>query len=187
MISISNENIDEILAIYNTKNKLEIWKELNKKFGAFYTPREIVAYMTKESLISYLINNLSWKKEDKEKQIRALFIAKDKFLLSKNEFNIHNISEEIFNQIWGIIEDIDILLKKVKILDPAIGSGAFPMWLLHEISTIRYYIYWVFFTYFKIDCSEFKEADWKISMYKIKRDIIKNNIYWVDISPWSDV
>ncbi len=49
MISISSENIDEILQIYKTKKKLEIWKELNKKFGAFYTPREIVAYMTKES------------------------------------------------------------------------------------------------------------------------------------------
>ena len=32
-------------------------------------------------------------------------------------------------------------IKQIKILDPAIGSGAFPMGILHEISTIRYYIY----------------------------------------------
>lgn len=182
MISISEDNIDEILAIYESKNKLEIWNELNKKFGAFYTPREIVHYMTKESIISYLVNNLPWKRDEKEKQIRTLFDVKEKFLLNETEFKDNKLSEEIFNQIWGIIEEIDILLKKVKILDPAIGSGAFPMWILHEISTIRYYIYWVFFYHFKINFDEFKNDDSRVSMYKIKRDIIKNSIFWVDIS-----
>ncbi len=178
MISISPENIGEILNIYESKKKIEIGNELNKKFGAFYTPREIVHYMTKESLIAYLTNNL----KGKETQIRALFNLKEKFLLNKDEIKGSELSENIFDKVWEIVEAVDSLLKKVKILDPAIGSGAFPMWILHEISSIRYYIYWVFYKTFWMNTKEFKNEKWKISIYKIKRDIIQNNIYWVDIS-----
>lgn len=190
MISISPENIDEIVKIYESKKKIEIDKELNKKFGAFYTPREIVYYMTKESIISYLLNNLKGKKEENENKIRILFDLKEKFLVHKED-----ITEEVFETLANIIEEVDEKLQKVKILDPAIGSGAFPMWILHEISTIRYYIYWAFYIKFKVD-DKIKDflidnpvfkATWKwpekvVSMYKIKRDIIQNNIYWVDIS-----
>ena len=58
MISVSSDNIDEIVSVYRQKGKIQIGKELNKKFGAFYTPREIVHYMTRESLIAYLSNGL---------------------------------------------------------------------------------------------------------------------------------
>ncbi len=173
MISISPENIDEIVNIYESKKKIEIDKELNKKFGAFYTPREIVHYMTKESIISYLLNNLKGKKEENERKIRFLFDLKEKFLVTKED-----ITEEVFETLANIIEEVDEKLQKVKILDPAIWSGAFPMGILHEISTIRYYIYETF----GMNSAEFKNDQGKISMYKIKRDIIGNNIYWVDIS-----
>ena len=62
MISISSENIAEIVSEYeenlkkSKEKKLEIDNLINKKFGAFYTPREIVHYMTKESLVSFLAN-----------------------------------------------------------------------------------------------------------------------------------
>ena len=177
MISISPENIDEIVKIYESKKKIEIDKELNKKFGAFYTPREIVHYMTKESIISYLLNNLKGKKEENEEKIRILFDLKEKFLVTKAD-----ITEEVFETLANIIEEVDEKLQKVKILDPAIWSGAFPMGILHEISTIRYYIYWTFYKVFGMNSAEFKNDQGKISMYKIKRDIIQNNIYWVDIS-----
>lgn len=180
MISISTENIWEIIKIHESKKKIEIGNELNKKFGAFYTPREIVHYMTKESLISYLISNLKGKKDDNERKIKILFDLKEKFLTKREE-----ITEDVFKELWDIIEEVENLLQKVKILDPAIGSGAFPMWILHEISTIRYYIYGAFFHPFEIDYSKFKNAKWKVSMYKIKRDIIQKSIYWVDISAWA--
>jgi type I restriction-modification system DNA methylase subunit len=172
MISISPENIDEIVNIYENKKKVEIDKELNKKFGAFYTPREIVHYMTKESIISYLLNNLKGKREENEVKVRTLFDLKEKFLVTKAD-----ITEEIFDDLANIIEDIDEKLQKVKILDPAIGSGAFPMGILHEVSTIRYYIYGAFYKVFGMNSNEFKNKQGKISMYKIKRDIIQNNIY----------
>lgn len=183
MISISSENIDDILEEYNKnesswkKKKLEIDNVLNKKLGAFYTPREIVHYMTKESLIAYLVNNLKWKKEENEEKVRQLFDFKEQFLVTKWE-----ITESVFDKLASIITEVDELLKKVKVLDPAIGSGAFPMWLLHEISSIRYYIYWVFYETFGMNTADFKNESWKVSMYKIKRDVIQNNIYWVDIS-----
>lgn len=184
MISISSDNIDEIVAIYDDKNKVEIDKELNKKFWAFYTPREIVHYMTKESIIAYLVNNLSGKKEEKEEKIRLLFDYKDQYLtawdIRQSEFSTS------FEALWDIIEDVDSALSKVKILDPAVGSGAFPMGILHEVSTIRFYIYDVFYRAFNL---ESRLADYlieeKVSMYKIKREIIQNNIYWVDIEPWA--
>jgi len=78
--------------------------------------------MTKESLISYLISNLKGKKEDNERKVRKLFELKEKFLITKSE-----ITKEVFDEIADIIDNIDVLLQKVKILDPAIGSGAFPM------------------------------------------------------------
>jgi hypothetical protein len=93
--------------------------------------------MTKESLISYLVNNLKGNKEDKltkkekEIKIRTLFNLKEEFLLNKSDLKnsklSKSLSENVFEELADIIENIDNLLKKVKILDPAIGSGAFPM------------------------------------------------------------
>ena len=184
MISVDSNNIDKIVETYINKSSkkkgwfinmdIENWNvwNNNKKLWAFYTPREIVHYMTKESLINYLINNLDWKKEDKEKKVRDLFNFKDEYK-TKNELSKDEVKNNFYN-LEDIILKVDELLKKVKILDPAIGSGAFPMWILHEISTLRYYIYDILMW----DTSN-------ISMYKIKKNIIENNIYWVDIEPWA--
>lgn len=186
MISVDSININKIVETYNEKSSkkrgefitmdIENWNvwNNNKKLWAFYTPREIVHYMTKESLINYLINNLDWKKEDKEKKVRDLFDFKDKYL-TDNDLSIEKIKND-FENIKSIIIEVDEKIKKVKILDPAIGSGAFPMWILHEISTLRYYIYDVLIKHILWEKSN-------ISMYRVKKEIIENNIYWVDIEP----
>lgn len=188
MISISHENIDDVVELYDVKgkkSKIDFWKALNKKLGAFYTPREIVHYMTKESLIAYLINTIKWDKTTNEHLIRVLFELKEKFLLHKDDITNDWFDEQILDILWSSIEQIDSALKKVKILDPAVWSWAFPMWLLHEISSIRYYIYGVFHKEFGGTVETYKNTEWKISLYKIKREIILNNIYWVDIDPWA--
>ncbi len=182
MISINSDNIWKVLELYNKKNtnaKFDFWKELNKKLWAFYTPREIVHYMTKESLINYLINSLNI--ENWENIIRQLFELKEKFLLNSEDMKNESFSHEVLKQIWDNIVKIDWYLKAIKILDPAIWSWAFPMWLLHEISSLRYYIYWVFHSIFENKINWYKDEKWKISLYKIKREIILNNIYWIDI------
>ena len=118
--------------------------EDNKDKGAFYTPKEIVQYMCRESLIAYL--QTDQKEEDKE-CIRQFVTTHDAALLR------------------DIKEDIDQKLIDVKICDPAIGSGAFPMGLLREL----------FF------CRSAIEPNIVENAANIKRHIIQNNIYGVDI------
>ena len=118
--------------------------EDNKDKGAFYTPKEIVQYMCRESLIAYL--QTDQRKEDKE-CIRLFVTTHDATLLG------------------DLKEEIDKKLCNVKICDPAIGSGAFPMGLLREL----------FF------CRSAIEPNIVENAANIKRHIIQNNIYGVDI------
>ena len=119
--------------------------EDNKDKGAFYTPKEIVRYMCQESLIAYLETNTS--------------VAKDKirqFVLSPEE-GISGISEKWKGTLMKALEE-------VKICDPAIGSGAFPMGLLNEL----------------LHCREVLSGE-HYNRAEIKKSIIQNNIYGVDI------
>ena len=119
--------------------------EDNKDKGAFYTPKEIVRYMCQESLIAYLETNTSIAKE----KIRQFVLVPDE--------NVEEIPE---NKRTKLLE----ALKDVKICDPAIGSGAFPMGLLNEL----------------LNCREALEH-LDVPRSEIKKSIIQNNIYGVDI------
>ena len=119
--------------------------EDNKDKGAFYTPKEIVRYMCQESLIAYLETNTS--------------VAKDKirqFVLSPEE-GVVDIPENKKSKLLTALEE-------VKICDPAIGSGAFPMGLLNEL----------------LHCREVLSGE-HYDRAEIKKSIIQNNIYGVDI------
>ena len=118
--------------------------EDNKDKGAFYTPKEIVQYMCRESLIAYLQTD---QREEDKNCIRQFVTTHDAALLG------------------DLKEDIDQKLCDVKICDPAIGSGAFPMGLLREL----------FF------CRSAIEPNIVENAANIKRHIIQNNIYGVDI------
>lgn len=114
--------------------------EDNKDKGAFYTPKEIVQYMCRESLIAYLTE----KSQADEVGIRQLI-----------EKHTTDWDDQKKKEILGY-------LKVVKICDPAIGSGAFPMGLLNELYKCR------------LALGEEKSVN-------IKKEIIQNNIYGVDI------
>ena len=119
--------------------------EDNKDKGAFYTPKEIVRYMCRESLIAYLETNTS--------------IAVDKlrrFVLSPEE-GVTDIPDNKKAKLLAA-------LTEVKICDPAIGSGAFPMGLLNEL----------------LHCREILSGE-HYDRAEIKKSIIQNNIYGVDI------
>lgn len=184
MISVSKDNIDEIVTLYQEKGKVKIGTELNKKFGAFYTPREIVHYMTRESLITYLSTNTSGKKEDNESKIRSLINAKDQHLSQTETLQLFGND---ISHISAFAQEVDTYLQKVKIIDPAVWSGAFPMGILHEVTTLRYYLHSEgFCTNHHHETEEWEEElteDGKVSMYQIKRETIKNSIYGVDIEP----
>lgn len=90
--------------------------EDNKDKGAFYTPKEIVQYMCRESLTAYLQTDSD---DEDKKRIRQFVATHDASLLG------------------DLKETIDQKLCNVKICDPAIGSGAFPMGLLKELFLCR--------------------------------------------------
>lgn len=194
MISVSSENIDEILQTYEKKTKwnpldidniqkVDIENDLNKKFWAFYTPREIVHYMTKESLLYYIVNGLkergryeSWKSDQEiqrylEDKVRLLLKYKENYLILSDVKNRKELQWD-FDMFEDVVLYIDKLLDNIKVLDPAVWSWAFPMWLLHEIRSLKKYINDVFLKR-------------NITNYEIKKAIISNNIYWVDIEAWA--
>lgn len=104
---------ENLLASYNP----ETATTARKSTGSYYTPREIVDYMVTESLIQHFSVLLGDDDNHREK-LRCLFSYAD----SGNPFD----NEEETNKILSGIENI-------KILDPACGSGAFPMSILHNL------------------------------------------------------
>ena len=125
---------ENLLGAYNPETK----ETARNQSGSFYTPREIVNYMVDESLIAYLGDN---------DFVRSLF---------KTDFSYDSSKTNEYN---AIIEK----LKSVKILDPACGSGAFPMGLLNRMVEIMH----------KLEVSD--------STYDLKLSIIENCIYGSDI------
>lgn len=121
--------------------------EDNKDKGAFYTPKEVVHYMCQESILEYLkthFNNIP------SAELKA-FVRKKICTTAE--------TPTIFSNTQTLIQK----LKSVKICDPAIGSGAFPMGLLHEI----------------FEC--LMALDASLPPAETKKSIIQHAIYGVDI------
>ena len=125
--------------------------EDNKDKGAFYTPKEIVQYMSKESVGQYLKSNTP----------DGLHTAIDSLIKQR-------IVEPILQKKENA-RMVNKALTTVKVCDPAIGSGAFPMGVLNVLFDCRHLLY------------GFIGVNEVFSYAKVKRDIIQNNIYGVDI------
>ena len=117
--------------------------EDNKAKGAFYTPKEIVRYMCKESLVAHLVSKLP----DVANGVVRAFVE----------------SHEMQPELEYCRDILESVLREVKICDPAIGSGAFPMGLLNELWRCR------------------EALGTQMSRLQLKKEIIENNIYGVDI------
>ncbi len=132
--------------------------EDNKAKGAFYTPKEIVRYMCKESLIAYLATQIDKSQsERKEKSDSSDGSDCDKYIRAFVE------THEMQPELEPYRDTLDAALREVKICDPAIGSGAFPMGLLNELWRCR------------------EAIEETSSRVELKKEIIENNIYGVDI------
>ena len=161
-----------------------------KSKGAFYTPREIVHYMCQESLINYLQKEMGvsesairdfivygdfMKGEDTVKERKtggkSLYISNELFQLDKNG-----------NVIVNRLTDMDKALKNLRVADPAVGSGAFPLGMLNEIVKARQNIS----AYFAIKMNANQARmmySFERSPYILKYETIKNCIYAADIEP----
>jgi len=169
--------------------------EDNKDKGAYYTPKEIVHYMCQESLIEYLttwfenkgyevVGYIGFDKPDQPKLFSANEGRKGQMILeADNKATGKQIDRILIEKLLKkkLDDDDKKLIKKhsaefhnaldsVKICDPAIGSGAFPMGLLHEIFTAKQTLH------------TFEHGNTKtFDASGVKLNIIQNSIYGVDI------
>ena len=125
---------ENLLGAYNPETQ----ETARNQSGSFYTPREIVNYMVDESLIAYLGNDAF---------VRSVF---------HNDFVFDQTQKNAYQKLAD-------KLKAVKVLDPACGSGAFPMGLLNRMVQIL------------------ERIAPKENIYNLKLSIIENCLYGSDI------
>lgn len=101
---------ENLLASFNPETQTTA----RKQTGSFYTPREIVQYMVDESLVAHLKRTVG---EELEPQYRQLMQYSDDDVELTAEQR-KSIMQSLYN---------------CKILDPACGSGAFPMGILQQM------------------------------------------------------
>ena len=152
------------------ENLLEIKDRKSK--GAYYTPREIVHYMCQESLINYLDTALNTEtqkvaKEDIESFIREGDISLENDLAKEAGRKSGDFG--LPESIREFAKEIDFTLADVKICDPAIGSGAFPVGMMTEIVRARNVL--------TIHLQNKRNRD----AYTFKWHCIENSLYGVDI------
>ncbi|MBS4027532.1 MAG: hypothetical protein KGZ58_02750, partial [Ignavibacteriales bacterium] len=135
---------ENLLASQNPETEKSANNE-RKAFGAFYTPRDIVDYMVNESLKTYLASKLNVSSDELSPAFLANPVWPEKLNKRKQEAYI--------------------ALQQVKILDPACGSGAFPMGVLHRLVSLR------------------ELLGLQPNTYQLKKDILSDNIYGIDIMP----
>lgn len=169
--------------------------EDNKDKGAYYTPKEIVHYMCQESLIEYLttwfenqgydiigyasignpeqpelfpINEFRQGQLELQVVVRSESKQIDRILIEKLlKKTLDDNDQKLIKQYSA---EFNQALDRVKICDPAIGSGAFPMGLLHEIFTAKQTLH----TFEFGNTTNFDASG-------VKLNIIQNSIYGVDI------
>ena len=165
-----------------------------KSKGAFYTPREIVHYMCQESLIRYLSHKTGiadgdirkfilygeyFREEDVKKTKPVYQDGKKHHVFDKNK--VLEMPETIFNYQKNVnrLQELDDLLANVTVLDPAVGSGAFPLGMLTEIVKARETLT----SYMSIELNRFQKHTLRSdrNTYRMKRETIKNSIFACDL------
>lgn len=140
-----------------------------KSKGAFYTPRSIVHYMCQNCLIYYLQSHSNLSEEDVRTFIKNGHLAIDSIIRVNEEKKKYGkqVSEiDLPESIKEHSAELEILLQKVKVIDPAVGSGAFPVGMMNEIVNARYILNLL--------------NDTDFNTYKIKKETIEKSLYGVD-------
>lgn len=193
-VAIDPEMLGKIFE--NLVLRLEKGEDLRKKTGSYYTPRVIVHFMCRQALKEYLTSE--WLmyftpkavepgrlplKSTSQRKFSDIMIEKQEeehrkkieFLYTLNPAD--QLLEEEVNQLYAQITINDAralreLINKVYILDPAVGSGAFLVGMLHEMISILKLL----------DAREFgqKYIQKPNYDYELKRQLIETSLYGVD-------
>lgn len=135
----------------------ETGQQARKAKGTFYTPREIVSFMCKESLRNYLYNSVG-NKDDIKSSIDSLLDISDSEWAKSKSNTLRDKIKDYRSEIMGALD-------MVTVLDPACGSGAYPMGML------------------QLCIKTYERLESRFDPYKTKLQIIQNNIFGVDIEP----
>jgi adenine-specific DNA-methyltransferase len=174
-LSIDPEMLGRIFENLLAEINPETGESARKSTGSYYTPRVIVDYMVGESIYSYL------KTQTKIDENKLRSIISYDF----NDDIEEIISEDEKNKIIDALE-------RVKILDPACGSGAYPMGALQKIVFMLQQVDVEGKAWFKKQIQNVspeikrvieREFDNKNFDYIRKLGIIRKNIYGIDIQP----
>jgi type I restriction-modification system DNA methylase subunit len=122
--------------------------EDNKDKGAYYTPKAIVQYMCQQALLQYLRAHVG-----EHPELDRLVIEKD-----TGDRNVRSWVRQHAQQIEQLIDN-------VKICDPAVGSGAFPIGMLNEMLQIKLAL------------------DFTLNPHEAKKALVENSLHGVDIDP----
>ena len=169
--AITPENYDEYRsALRSGKNKLE--REFNRKYGVRYTPREIVHFMCQESLTEYLTSALAGKVARAD--IQTLVALGDEAVEHEERIiregretsDYQHILPETIRQHASLI---DQKLAEVRVCDPAVGSGAFPVGMMTEVVRARRAL------------TPYVGDGHRRTPYLLKRHAIENSLFGVDI------
>ena len=111
---------ENLLAAYNPETR----ETARKQTGSYYTPRAVVDYMVDEALVASLSETVRPRDADK-----ALLQDRLRYLL---DYTAAFTDDDIFSDSERAA--IVYAIAKIKVLDPAVGSGAFPMSMLHKLT-----------------------------------------------------
>lgn len=135
-----------------------------KATGAFYTPREIVSYMCEESIIQLLKSRIPYT-PDRDRRIDEL-VRLPEALFRDQDSNKRRDWKPYLESIIETLEGSETNAP-ITILDPAVGSGAFPMGMLHILVKI----------FSRLD------VKYEKNISRLKRNILSKSLYGVDIEP----
>ena len=155
-VAIDPEMLGRIFENLLAEQLDETAKQARKAKGAFYTPREIVDYMCRESLRATLEELID--ERDRETVLNYLLDLREH---QASKWRDTHGDKKLKPYKRALLEKLD----ELKVLDPAVGSGAFPMGLLQLMLRV------------------YERLDGRLHKYKTKLQIVKNNLYGVDIEP----
>ena len=149
-------------------------KVARKATGSFYTPRKIIDYMVNESLLLYLKNYFKESKLDNSKLNALIYFEQ-----------VDADDKSLRRHILNALDDL-------KVLDPACGSGAFPMGMLHKVVTLLNLVdpeneMWIEAQLQKLSPELRQQASKDLKRHELnyarKLGLVRNCIYGIDIQP----
>ncbi|MBI2298658.1 MAG: Eco57I restriction-modification methylase domain-containing protein [Armatimonadetes bacterium] len=151
--TITESTPDDVEVAVDPEMLGKVFEELvtgRHESGSYYTPKPVVSFMCREALKCYLETNL----ERQPAEGIADFV-------DRHEPNGMRQPEAVLEA-----------LKKVRVCDPACGSGAYLLGMLHELLDLRACLFAT------------RQLD-PVSVYQRKLQIIQNNVHGVDIDPFA--